>query len=401
MGLFRSLAIVMFLVGASGFHSDFSMGQEASQTFYIINGKGPAHTEPPKTDLNFPLMGEFLGRIKSADGSNQVLGLQIRVIGKDRFEANAYLGGLPGQPKFQPTPFPMIGKRSEGFVVLSGGPWAIFVEKNTCRVIDRKGKQVGQLRRLRRTSPTLHATPPQDAVVLFDGTNTDQFSVGKMTDEGLLMQGADLRPMFQDFNLHIEFKLPYMPEADEQKRGNSGLYLQSRYECQILDSFATTPVINGCGALYRFRAPDLNMCLPPLVWQTYDVQFTAPRWASDGTKLRNATLTSWVNGTKVQDNISLPNKTGAGKLEEPILLPIRFQDHGDPVRFRNAWIVDRGLVNSEFPVSSTQEQRQAANKAFQQRMKSARKKRAQQERELKKSLEEKSSVGEASEATEK
>ncbi len=118
-------------------------------------------------------------------------------------------------------------------------------------------------------------------------------------------------------------------------------------------------------------------------------------------RLRSRYITSWVNGTKVQDNISLPNKTGAGKLEEPILLPIRFQDHGDPVRFRNAWIVDRGLVNSEFPVSSTQEQRQAANKAFQQRMKSARKKRAQQERELKKSLEEKSSVGEASEATEK
>jgi hypothetical protein len=170
------------------------------------------------------------------------------------------------------------------------------------------------------------------------------------------MEGADIKPMFQDFNLHVEFKIPYMPQADGQSRGNSGLYLQSRYECQVLDSFATEPVFDGLGALYRFKVPDFNMALPPLTWQTYDVHFTAPRWAADGTKIRDARITSWVNGVKVQDDVALPNKTGAGKQEEPLLLPIKIQNHGDPVRFRNIWIVDRGLASGEFPVRPTPEQ---------------------------------------------
>ena len=101
------------------------------------------------------------------------------------------------------------------------------------------------------------------------------------------------------------------------------------------------------------------MAFPPLSWQTYDVQFTAPRWAADGSKVRNAHITSWVNGVKVQDNVDLPNKTGAGKQEEPTLLPIRFQDHGDPVRFRNMWLVDRGLTIVDFPVYPTKEELEA------------------------------------------
>ena len=230
----------------------------------------------------------------------------------------------------------------------------------------------------------MHSPAPEGAVVLFDGTGTDQFTTAEMTDDDLLMEGADVKPMFQDFNLHVEFRLPYMPYADGQQRGNSGLYLQSRYECQVLDSFALIPKIDGLGALYRFRPPAINMCFPPLVWQTYDVQFTAPRWNADGTKARNATITSWVNGVKVQDNVSLPNKTGAGKIEEPLLLPTRFQNHGDPVRFRNIWVVDRGLASGEFPKKTTKEQIQSAVKAEQlkrkERAKAARKQAADKRR---------------------
>ena len=107
--------------------------------------------------------------------------------------------------------------------------------------------------------------------------------------------------------------------------------------------------------LYQFKKPDVNMAFPPLTWQTYDIQFTAPRWAADGSKLRNAHVTSWINGVKVQDNVALPNKTGAGKQEEPLLLPTKIQNHGDPVRFRNIWVVDRGLTVSKFPVYPPQE----------------------------------------------
>lgn len=365
------------------------------------NGKGPAYTEPPKKDPNYQLIGEFIGPIAkekeagsepsedeagggdagageagAQEASTEMLGLQIRSIGGDEFEAMSFMGGLPGQDQHKPTPIRMIGRRSGDFVVLSGGPWAIFVEKDSCLLLDRKGNKVGQLQRIHRTSPTLGARPPKDSIVLFDGTNIDHFTNAQMTKDGLLMEGADLKPMFQDFNMHVEFRLPYMPEADGQQRANSGLYLQSRYECQVLDSFATDPVFNGCGALYRFRKPDFNMCLPPLVWQSYDVQFTAPRWAADGTKLRDAHLTSWVNGVKVHDNVALPDKTGAGKQEEPVLLPIRIQDHGDPVRFRNIWIVDRGLAMGEFPVYPTKEELEADAKAEREKKQQAKAKRA-------------------------
>jgi hypothetical protein len=163
-----------------------------------------------------------------------------------------------------------------------------------------------------------------------------------MTEDGLLMEGASIKPMFQDFNLHLEFLIPYMPTATGQGRGNSGVYLQSSYEVQILDSFALVPQDNDCGGLYEFRAPDVNMCLPPLTWQTYDIAFTAARWNADRTKRGDARITVWQNGVKVQNNVEVPDKTGNGKPEEPILTPIRLQEHGCPVRFRNLWIIDRG-----------------------------------------------------------
>lgn len=330
------------------------------------DGKGPAFTEPPADDPNFSLMGEFVGEVTEGEGESKktkLVGLQIRPVGNDEFDAVSFLGGLPGQEGHEGEPVRMIGRRSEDFLILSGGPLAIIVEPDHCLLLDRKGNKAGKLERIQRTSPTLGAPPPEDAMVLFDGTNVDHFTNAQMTEDGLLMQGADIKPMFQDFNLHVEFRVPYMPQADGQSRGNSGLYLQSRYECQILDSFALEPVYNGLGALYRLKKPDVNMSLPPLVWQTYDVQFTAPRWAADGSKIRDAHITAWVNGVKVQDNVALPSKTGAGKQEEPLLLPIRIQDHGDPVRFRNIWIVDRGLALSEFPVYPTEEQLAAAAKA--------------------------------------
>ena len=327
------------------------------------NGKGPAFTEPPKGDKDFALMGEFLGEITPVDGEKAQLGLQLRALGDGSFDAQSFLGGLPGQDQHKPEAFRMIGQRSDDFVVLSGGPWVMIVEKDHCILVDRKGNKIGKLNRLQRSSPSMGALPPEEAIVLFNGKNVDQFTNAQMTKDGLLMQGADLKPMFQDFNLHVEFRIPYMPKAEGQSRGNSGLYLQSRYECQVLDSFGLEPLYNGLGSLYRFKKPDVNMAFPPLSWQTYDVQFTAPRWAADGSKLRNARITSWINGVKVQDNVELPNKTGAGMKEEPILLPIRFQDHGDPVRFRNVWLVDRGLATGTFPVYPTKEELEAAKKA--------------------------------------
>ncbi|MGI9470284.1 MAG: 3-keto-disaccharide hydrolase [Rubripirellula sp.] len=359
--------------------------------------KGPAFTDPPKGDWNFQLMGEFVGEITPEDGESELLGLQIRSIGGDQFDARSFIGGVPGQEKHEPKAIQMIGQRSEDFVVLSGGPWVIIVEKDHCLLLDRKGTNIGKLERLERKSPTLGARPPEDAMVLFDGTNIDQFADAQMTKDGLLMEGATIKPMFQDFNLHVEFRLPYMPQADGQSRGNSGLYLLGRYECQVLDSFALDPLYNGLGALYRFRAPDLNMALPPLAWQTYDVQFTSPRWAADGSKIRNAHITSWVNGVKVQDNVELPNKTGAGKQEEPNLQPILLQNHGDPVRYRNIWVVDRGLAAGDFPVQPTKEQLEEDAKAEQAKRDEAKAKAKKRQADAKRKAEQKKAAAKQAE----
>jgi len=315
------------------------------------NAEAAKASAVPKTDANYPLMGEYVGPISLSPNKYNPLALQVRPVGHDVFEAMQFAGGLPGQKSHKPKATHLIGKRSGEFVVLSGGPYAIFVEKDHCLVLNRAGKQIGRLERIVRQSPTIGVAPPKGALVLFDGKNTDQFTTAQMTPDGLLMEGADLKPMFHDFDLHLEFLLPYMPASTGQARGNSGVYLQSRYEVQVLDSFAQDRLINGCGSLYKQRKPDLNMCFPPMQWQTYDIKFTAPRWAADGSKVRNAHITVWLNGVKIHDNVELSGKTGAGKIEEPILLPTRIQNHRDPVRFRNIWLIDRGLAGKvTFPV---------------------------------------------------
>ena len=344
-----------------------------------LNGKGPAHLSPPESDPTYQLTGEFSGAIRIAgeatgDANRKRLriGLQVRAIGQGRLEAIVHEGGLPGTKGYVRDGFlhVLTGNRFEDFLVLSGGPWAVFVESESCRVVDREGRVLGKLKRVQRTSPTLHAPAPDGAVILFDGTHTDNLTNATISDVGLLQEGASSKLLFQDFNLHVEFRIPYMPEADEQARGNSGLYLHSRYECQVLDSFGTDVKINGLGALYRQKAPDLNMAFPPLTWQTYDVQFTAPRWDVDGNKVTSGRLSAWINGVKVQDDVELANKTGAGKAESATLLPILFQNHGDPVRFRNIWIVDRGLVGGQgggqFPVVPNDKQRQEAIARYEQ-----------------------------------
>jgi hypothetical protein len=117
------------------------------------------------------------------------------------------------------------------------------------------------------------------------------------------------------------------------------VYIQRRYEVQILDSFGLEPAFNDCGALYRQQPPDLNMSFPPLHWQTYDIWFTAARWDEAGNKSANARITVLHNGVPIHADREIMTKTGAGMPEGPELLPILFQNHGDPVRFRNIWIV--------------------------------------------------------------
>ncbi|MBX3444885.1 MAG: DUF1080 domain-containing protein [Planctomyces sp.] len=271
--------------------------------------------EAAAADADFPLQGEYVA---------PHVGYQIVALGDGQFEIVRYNGGLPGAG-WDGT------ERQAG-------------EDDSAGVRDLIAAQ--SLKRVERASPTLGASPPSEAIVLFDGTQRsleEHWQPGAaMTPDGLLISGATSRDTFADYSLHVEFRTPWMPEARGQGRGNSGVYHQGRYETQVLDSFGLEGRDNECGGLYSVRAPDLNMCLPPLAWQTYDVDFTAARWDAEGKRTAPARITVRLNGVVVHQSADIPGPTTAAPVAETREPgPIHLQDHGNPVRYRNIWIVRR------------------------------------------------------------
>ena len=172
---------------------------------------------------------------------------------------------------------------------------------------------------------------------------------------GILHAGGKTTKEVGSFDMHIEFLLPFKPgrNPSNQDRGNSGIYIFNNYEIQVIDSFALDfdsannaiklESINKqwCGCFYKMKLADTNMALPPLTWQTYDIEFTAPVF-TDGKKTKNALITVFHNGVKIHDNFELKSGTGAGAKRKQLAKgPIFFQNHGNPTIFRNAWIVEK------------------------------------------------------------
>ena len=298
-----------------------------------------AISDPAQVDEDFAFQGEYSGLTLRDDNVLQTIGLQVIARGSGKFDAVAHMGGLPGQGAGL-TKVGLKGERGDGSLQLKSDSLSVQIAEKQATVYSSQGNKLGSFFQVQRTSPTLGKTPPPGAIVLFDGTNTDEFVKGKMTEDGLLKEGTQIKRTPRDFTLHLEFRLPYMPNSKGQKRGNSGVYIQSRYEVQILDSFGLAGVKNECGALYRYKAPDVNMCLPPLSWQTYDITFYSPRFDSGGNKYQHARLTVLHNGYPVHNNFEVQRKTGAGKKEGAELLLTKLQNHSDPVRFRNIWMID-------------------------------------------------------------
>jgi hypothetical protein len=193
--------------------------------------------------------------------------------------------------------------------------------------------------------------PVKGAVVLFNGSDTsqwvrrgtDQPISWKVSDGAMTAGGGDIatRENYNNFQLHLEWMEPDMPNARGQAKGNSGIGLEGRYEIQILDSYGwAVPGKGDCGAVYGQAAPLVNACKPALHWQTFDIVYRGPRF-QDGTMTEKPRVTVVQNGIVIQDNTEIASPTGIehGDRDFSKPGPIVVQDHGHPVKFRDIWIV--------------------------------------------------------------
>lgn len=306
-------------------------------------------------------MGDYSGTYQANDGNNGDVVTQVIAYGNGTYQASilqafdrrvaplAVLDGIvegnkvtfAGQGSSQGTPLDIVGTVENGAFI------------GTFTAGDIAGEF--SMSHIDRSSPTLGAKPPQGAITLFDGAGFEAWRHIKKSDDEPVKWRLDngamevmpktgsivTRQKFTDFKLHIEFRSPFMPTALGQKRGNSGVYLQGRYEVQVLDSYGLEGVDNECGGIYKVARPNVNMCAPPMQWQTYDITFHGPKFNVSGEKLKNARLTVVHNGVTIHDNIEIPASTG-GSLDDQVSEPggICLQDHADKVQFRNIWLVE-------------------------------------------------------------
>ncbi|MBI1347813.1 DUF1080 domain-containing protein [bacterium] len=290
-----------------------------------------AYLSPEAAGADFEVQGEYVGEL-----NGQKYGAQIIARGDGKFEGVLLAGGLPGEGWDGKSKNMLEGSTVDSITRLVGlNAEAAIVDGYLGLNL---GLLKGQLKKVLRKSPTAEMQAPAGAIVLFDGSNVDAWAPGKMEDHMLMGVGTRTKEVFDSFTLHLEFRTPFMPYATGQARGNSGMYLQDQYECQILDSFGLEGLDNECGGIYKNAKPLVNMCYPPLSWQTYDVEFTGAKFDAEGRVTAPGKCTIKHNGVVIQKDLELATTPGGGQAnQKPGKLFL--QDHGDPVRFRNIWIV--------------------------------------------------------------
>ncbi|OQB41602.1 MAG: hypothetical protein BWY09_00565 [Candidatus Hydrogenedentes bacterium ADurb.Bin179] len=305
------------------------------------------------SETSDPFMGDWQGLWQSGEDKHPNIAAQVIPLGNRQYQITlleALYQRVPPDAVITATGDDTVLRFDDGFFFgeiqgdqFSGG---------------RRGDKPGTflLQRFNLMPPSLGAQPPEGAIVLFDGSGFDawgRFPKGSGWDilEGGILQAnpnlgtIETRRKFGDCRLHLEFRVPLLPEARGQERGNSGVFLQHYYEVQILDSYGLPGYWNECGAIYRVSAPYVNMCLPPLQWQTYDIEFRAARFDEAGNLFENARITVLQNGVAVQKDQEIPRGT-SGDAKKPPVAPvkdpgsIRLQSHKNQVQFRNIWVVD-------------------------------------------------------------
>ncbi len=265
---------------------------------------------------------------------------QVLADGKGKFRISIFKGGLPGAGWDGKSLQKSTATTKDGKTTVEWGGWTGSIGDE--RMIGKNPDGAPfDFKRVVRKSPNEGMPPPKGALILFDGSGAGEWNGGKIVEDKLLGPGPTTKKTFRDFTLHVEFCLPFKPTVRGQNRGNSGVYLQQRYEIQILDSFGLEPKNNDCGAIYERVAPSVNMCFPPLSWQTYDIDFTAARFDKDGKKTAKALVTVNHNGVVIHDKTPIDGSTGFGQKEQDTPGPINLQNHGNPVYFRNVWLVEK------------------------------------------------------------
>lgn len=311
----------------------------------------------PNIPADFAYQGEYVG---------SGMGAQVIALDKGAFQVVLFPGGLPGAGWDGKNRSLLNGKLEGKKVALSpakgnrkylaGSPDAFSATRkfppdghkpysgSLSNGIISLSKGI-VLKKTQRKSPTMGKKAPKGAITLFDGSNKDEWQGGRLDEKTRLLNtdGSDVRTRrkFNDYHMHLEFLLPYRPAARGQGRGNSGFYQIDHFEVQILDSFGLEGANNECGGIYSIKDSDVNACFPPLSWQTYDVDFTNAK-TKDGKKIKNAKITVRLNGIVIHDNFEIPRKTGGSRGEpEGTPGPMKLQGHGNPLQFRNIWIVEK------------------------------------------------------------
>ena len=323
---------------------------------------------------DFSLQGEYLCVIE-----NTKKGLQLVANGDGKFRCVFYNGGLPGAG-WNTRNFRMIGTafvddennlkfeiqridsndtndKVPELPLKIDATWKIMQPQRLQRQGQRREygfapvsiemKINGQneiFNKTQRSSETFNSKTPKGAVVIFDGRNVKMFlpdaKINKIQESfgNTLWAEATSKPFEQKpYTLHVEFMLSYMPTARGQARSNSGVYINESYECQVLDSFGLELRNNECGALYVFKPSDINMCFPPLTWQTYDIDFMPPKYDGDK-KVENARVNVKHNGVMIHYNVELQKDTPFGKPEANEPRGVYLQGHGNKVQYRNIWL---------------------------------------------------------------
>ncbi|MCP4642282.1 MAG: DUF1080 domain-containing protein, partial [bacterium] len=297
-----------------------------------------------------PYAGDWEGMWSSGEKKHPWIGAQVIALGNGEFEVVLTRKLYARAPLFK-----KVAAKAEGDAMVFDDGEYYGTIAGKAFTGGRRGDKPGEfaLDRYIWESPNLGMKPPKKAIVLFDGSGFDEWqpsSKGKWWDilPGNVMQANPdndslyTEREFADVRLHLEFRLPFMPEKRGQSRANSGVFLQKYFEVQILDSYGLPGYWNECGAIYQISGPRVNMCAPPLQWQSYDIEFRSARFDKKGNLVENPRMTVVHNGVPVQTDIEMPRGTSGDFKKKPVAPPkepqrIRLQAHHNCVQFRNIW----------------------------------------------------------------